>query len=383
MRRRSLYRRLLLGNLVVVAVGAAALFATARLLGPELFQARLDSIGQHYGWRTEGTTPAGGGPGSGQGGQQAALESDLDQAFTTSLTVALGVALGAGALAAVTGAALVSRRLLRPLNGMRVAVGHMAEGHYDERVPVPDDRELADLADDVNALGGALKETEQRRARLVSDLAHELRTPIASLDGFVEGLEDGVFQADPETLGAMRGETRRLLRLASDLGVLSRTDEHAFDLHLEEADLGALAAQAARALGAAFTAGGLTVNVVPGPELPVRADPDRMAQVFSNLLRNALQHTPSGGSVTLGGRRQGSFVEVVVADTGEGIGPEHLGRVFDRFFRVDAASPASGGAGIGLTIARGICRAHGGELTAASPGLGEGAAFTVTLPLRA
>ena len=123
-------------------------------------------------------------------------------------------------------------------------------------MPEPEDRELADLAGDVNALGSALRETEQRRARLVSDLAHELRTPITSLDGFVEGLEDGVFAADAETLGAMRHETRRLLRLAADLGALSRADEQAFDLHLEDADLAAIAARAAGRPGRGLCRGG-------------------------------------------------------------------------------------------------------------------------------
>jgi len=265
---------------------------------------------------------------------------------------------------------------------MRDAVRRMAEGHYDERVPEPSDRELADLAADVNALGGVLKETEQRRARLVSDLAHELRTPITSLDGFVEGLEDGVFQADAETLGAMRSETRRLLRLATDLSALSRADEQAFDLQLEEADLGAIAAQAARGLAASFTAAEVRLAITPMPDLPIRVDADRMGQVFVNLLRNALQHIPAGGTVTLTGEQHAASATVMVADTGEGIAPEHLGHVFDRFFRVDGSVPASGGTGIGLTIARGITRAHGGDIAAASPGLGKGATFTVSLPLR-
>ena len=344
----------------------------------------MERTGQRYGWGADGTSAGGVGPGreAGSGTQASAVEAELGNAFNRSLMVALGVALGAGAVAAVAGAALVSRTVLRPLDRVRVAVRRMAAGHYDEQVPEPTDRELADLAGDVNALGGVLQETEQRRARLVSDLAHELRTPITSLDGFVEGLEDGVFQADAETLGAMRGETRRLLRLATDLSVLSRADEQAFDLQLEEADLGAIAAQAARGLVASFSAAGVTLSLVPMPDLPVSADSDRMGQVFTNLLRNALQHCPAGGTVTLAGKLSGVSAAVTVTDTGEGIAPEHLGHVFDRFFRIDGSSPASGGTGIGLTIARGITRAHGGDIDAASPGIGGGAAFTVTLPLR-
>jgi signal transduction histidine kinase len=383
MRRPGLRARLLAANLAVVVAAAAALFVTARLLGPELFDTRVQQIGQRYGWQA-GVSPGGGGPGrEGAVGQQAGeLEAELNDAFTNSLTVALGVALGVGALAAVVGATLVSQRVLHPLDRMRSAVRRMAGGHYDERVPPPGDRELADLAHDVNALGSALQETEQRRARLVSDLAHEMRTPITSLDGFVEGLEDGVFRADAETLDAMRGETRRLLRLAADLGAVSRTDEQAFELRLEDADLLAVAGQAARGLAASFAAEQVALDLPPGPELPVRLDPDRMGQVFTNLLRNALQHTPAGGRVTVTGRRRDGEAAVAVADSGEGLAAEYLDRVFDRFFRLDGPSSASGGAGIGLTIARGIARAHGGEIAAASPGPGRGATFTVTLPLR-
>ncbi len=384
MRQHSLKARLLAANLLVVVVGAAALFVTARLLGPELFDTRVQQIGQRYGWQSS-VSPGGGGPGREVGGgqQAGAVEAELNDAFSRSLTVALAVALGAGVVAAVGAAAVVSRRVLRPLDRMQVAVRRMAGGHYTERVPPPADRELADLAHDVNELGTALQETEQRRARLVSDLAHELRTPITSLDGFIEGLEDGVFRADAETLGAMRGETRRLLRLAADLGSLSRADEQAFDLHREAADLAAIASRAARGLAASFAAEGVALDVSVEQALPVMADPDRMGQVFTNLLRNALQHTPRDGTVSVRGERQAGRAVVVVADTGEGIAPEHLERVFERFFRIDGAASAAGGAGIGLTIARGITRAHGGDLTAASPGPGRGAAFAVALPLTA
>jgi len=381
MRRHSLSRRLLWWNLAVVAVGVAALFATARLLGPRLFETEVESIGRRYGWSQEGVSPGGGGPGrDGGAGQQAAMvEEELNDAFGTSLTIALLAAVAAGGTAAVVGAVLVSRRLLGPLGRTGAAVRRLVRGHYEERVPIPADRELAELAEDVNALGAALHETEQRRARLVSDLAHELRTPITALDGFVEGLEDGVFAPDGETLGAMRHETRRLRRLAADLGALSRADEQAFDLHPEDGDLGEIAARTAAGLAASYAAAGVSLEVAPAPALPVRVDSDRLAQVFANLLRNALQHTPPGGTVTVRSERRPDGVAVAVTDTGRGIAPENLERVFERFFRGEGSS-AAGGAGIGLTIARGIVRAHGGELTAASPGPGQGATFTVRLP---
>jgi len=368
-----------MANLAVVIVGAAAMFATARLIGPQLFDTEVQEIGQRYGWNQTGR---GSGRTAAAEQQGEHIEADLNDAYSASLTMALAVALGIGAVASAGAAALVSRRLLRPLDRMRGAVRSMAEGNYDEKVPEPREIELADLADDVNALGSALAITEERRARLVSDLSHELRTPITSLDGFVEGLEDGVFTAEPEILAAMRGETRRLRRLASDLGALSRADEEAFDLQTQEADLSSVATAAARGLTAAFTSAGVELDIGGLPELPVAVDIDRMIQVFTNLLRNALQHTTQGGTVGLTAGHRENSAEVTITDSGEGIAAEHLDRVFDRFFRIDDGLPAAGGAGIGLTIARSIARAHGGDVTARSAGAGKGSTFVVTIPLR-
>jgi len=376
MKRRSLAFRLLLANLIVVVIGAAALFVTARLLGPSLFDSEMTRIGQRYGWSQ------GGGPGRGDGaGPQAnSIEEDLSDAFAGSLTVALLVAIGIGALASAGAAVVVSRRVVRPIDRMGDAVRDMAGGNYDHRVDEPSDRELAGLARDVNALGSALAASEERRADLVSDLSHELRTPITALDGFLEGLEDGVFEPEPEILAAMRSETRRMQRLTADLGNLSKTAEATFDLQRRPADLASVIAAASNGLMGAARSAQVDLEVADGPELPASIDVDRMGQVFTNLIGNAIRHTPPGGTVTVAGRSSGGTIEVTVSDTGEGIAPEHLDRIFDRFYRVDQAAPRSGGAGIGLTIARGIARAHGGDIAAASDGAGTGAVFTVTLP---
>ena len=404
MQRRSLSFKLLLSYLVVVTIAAVAAFSVARWLGPRLFDHEVQQIGLRLGQADSdragnGVGDGGGGRGRGTGNtsgttlvadpegevatgtQQSVLDEELVDAFSGSLTVAMLVALAVGGLAGLVGAVLVSRRLVRPLQRMRAAVRRMAEGKHDERVPVPRDLELADLARDVNALGQALEDTEERRAQLVSDLAHEMRTPITSIDGFLEGLEDGVFEPDVETLGAMRGETRRLQRLAADLGMLSRAAEDAFDLTPTEVDLGDVAQEAGRSLAATFTAAGVVFE--PGDPVPLEAlaDRDRMAQVFTNLLRNALQHTPREGTVSLSMTDQDGSARIVVSDTGEGIPAESLSRVFDRFYRIDGGV-GSGGAGIGLTIAQAIVRAHGGDITASSDGPGEGASFTVTVPRR-
>jgi signal transduction histidine kinase len=412
MMRRSLSFKLLLSYLLVVAIAAVAAFGVARWLGPRLFDHEVQQIGQRAGWTdgspgnggqgsvsgtdagqgpgnrgqgpggtgTGGTTTPGStvGPGAGLDAQQSAIEEELGDAFTGSLTVAILVALGVGGVAGLLAAVFVSRRVLRPLDRMRSAVRRMAGGDHTERVPVPPDRELADLAVDVNALGEALAATEHRRTRLVSDLSHELRTPITALDGFLEGLEDGVFEPDGETLAAMRTETRRLERLASDLGALSLTAEQAFHLERDRSDLAGIAAMSARALAGAAAAADVEIDVTGlATDLPVEVDADRMGQVFTNLVRNAIQHTGRGGRVTVSGGRSGGSAFVRVADTGSGIPEDQLERVFERFVRLDDGDGA-GGSGVGLTIARGIVDAHGGTLVASNDG---GAVFTVTLPL--
>lgn len=413
MRRRSLSFKLLLSYLLVVAIAAVAAFGVARWLGPRLFDTEVRQIGQRIGWvdgtpgnagqwadngqgqsedergRGQGpagttgatTTPTAVGPGTGLESQQAAIEDELADAFTGSLTVAMLVALGVGLVAGFLAATVISRRLLRPLDRMRSAVRRMAAGDPTERVAVPPDRELADLATDVNALASTLAETEERRTRLVSDLSHELRTPITAIDGFLEGLEDGVFEPDAETLSAMRTETRRLERLASDLSALSRAAEGAFDLDMRPTDLVEVAEAAARALSGAALSKQVTIDTHDLEQVPVvDADPDRMAQVFTNLIRNAIQHAPSGGLVVVGSELFDHDVVVSVSDTGPGIPQSDLERVFDRFVRL--GGDVSGGAGLGLTIARGIVRAHGGELVArnAAEVGGHGTVFIVTIP---
>jgi len=381
MKHRSLSFRILAANLLVVAVGAAALFVTARVLGPQLFDDEVQNIGQRYGWSGQ-ASQGGGGPGrtTDTAGQGTAIEQALDAAFTDSLDVALLVALGAGAVAAVVGAIVVSRRILAPLDHISAGVRALAGGDHGARVDLPHDRELADLAGDVNELGESLAATEAHRTRLVGDLAHELRTPITAIEGFMEGLEDGVFQPDAGTLAAIRAETRRLGRLAEDLGAVSRADEEAFDLTMSEIDLGAVAGETAAGMRGRFATEDVRLDVGPLPAMPIVGDADRLGQVFSNLLRNALQHTPSGGSVTIAGMASSGEARITITDTGSGIRSEHLSKVFDRFFRADADS-AAGGSGVGLTISRAIARAHGGDVTAHSDGPGTGATFAVSIPL--
>jgi len=364
--------RLVLSHLLVAVVGLLATFVVVRQLAPTLFD-RMQ------------TGPMGPGMGGGLGpgsGQQGALRQQFADAVDQALVV--GALVGAAA-AGIIGA-FAAYRLVRPLGTVRAATREMARGRYAVPVPLPHERELAELAVDVNTLGQALAETESRRVRLMGEVAHEMRTPLTVIEGYVEGMIDGVMPTTSTELGQVGAEVQRLKRLSEDLSSLSRAEEGRVALHLDAVDLGEVAAAAAERLRPQAADAGLSLVLERGPEaLVVRADADRVAQVVTNLVGNALRATPEGGTVAVSWSAEGSTAVLRVADTGEGLAPEDLDRVFERFYRVPGRRTLGqdSGSGIGLTIARGIMRAHGGELSATSPGKGQGAVFTATLPLAA
>jgi signal transduction histidine kinase len=360
--------RLFLSYSVVAVVGAIVAYLTVFLLAPALFDHQVGMMG-----------------GNGMGMQMgfgATTQASVRDAFRTALDNALLVGLVASVAAAVVVAWFVTRRLLRPLNAVRSATRQIAAGRYQVSVPLPSEPELAALATDVNTLAKALADTETRRTRLLGDVAHELRTPLTALDGYVEGLIDGVFAPNSEVFSSLSEELRRLHRLANDLSSLSRVQERGLDLHLVDVNLADLARRAAARLAPQFDDAKVALVVNADTALPVFADPDRITQVLTNLLGNALLATPAGGSVTVTARPSARGGEVVVADTGVGLSGQDVERVFERFYRAPGQPRRSAGSGIGLTIARGIARGHGGEVTASSAGAGLGASFTVVLPLR-
>jgi signal transduction histidine kinase len=243
--------------------------------------------------------------------------------------------------------------------------------------------EFADLTTSFNAMAEQLESVEVTRRRLVADLAHEMRTPVATLDAYLEGLEDGVVSVDADTVAVLRTQTARLSRLAEDVAAVSRAEEHQLDLRLETVSPTELVHTASNAFRDRFDAKGVELVVSADDALPdIRADRERIGQVIGNLLDNALRHTSEHGRVTVGARAgHGRGVELTVSDAGVGIPPEHLPHVLERFYRVDRARDrAHGGSGIGLAIAKALAEAHGGTLTAHSEGAGHGATFTVRLP---
>ena len=433
---RRLNVRLFLSYVAVIIVGGLAVFLTARLLAPtiltdELERARIrqgqtespgpgngggsggpgSTLGPGGTGNTGDSGGSGGNSGSGNGpggpggtggsgnqggnadGPNAAeallqtdpapevrVDEDIERAFLEALDRALLIGLLVSVVIAFALAAVVSGRIMKPIARIRSGARRLAAGHYDERIPLPADAELSELAEDFNELATALQETELRRMQLVSEVAHELRTPLTTIQGYMEGLIDGVIEPGDEIYASVADEAARLQRVAADLSLLSRIEEGAVAFDFKTTDLAAIAEQVAGRLRQQYDDQGVElVAQLEGPLL-VSGDSDRLAQVFTNLIGNALGHTPTGGRVVVASQQTGDVAKVTVSDSGHGIAAADLGRVFDRFYRAEQDSHSTG-SGIGLTIARSIARSHGGDVTASSDGPGRGAAFTVTVPL--
>lgn len=355
---RTLRFRLVVSYLAVVVAGAVTLMAVAAWVAPTFFTRHMAGMGLGM-------------------GMMAGAGAELDAAFASSIRQAMLVGVLVSLIVALLITAVVARRIIQPLEGVRIATRRLAEGNYGERVALPVEEELRALAVDVNTLAATLEDTEHKRLELIGDLAHELRTPLSAIEGYMEGLIDGVVPSDAETFASVAEEAARLKRLASDLSTLSRVQESADAPRSEEVDLGALTTAVANRLRPQYDDKQVELRV-DALRLLVNGDPDRLTQVLVNLLGNALTHTPAGGRVVVAGRRTGDVVELSVLDTGRGIAPADLPKIFDRFYRANASTP--GGSGIGLTIARAIARAYGGDVTADSDGPGTGATFTLLLP---
>jgi signal transduction histidine kinase len=359
MRQVSMRTRLLASFAVVAGIGAVAFVVAARVFVPRLFEQRM------------------GNGAAGQGGKGLARQQEaLVSAVNTSMLVAFGVTLACSALVAV----VMSRRSLRSLDRLRAATRGLAAGDYAARVERPSEPELGDLADDINHLAATLAETEQRRAALVGDVAHEMRTPLTTINGYLEGFDDGLF-APEELTATVRTEVGRLHHLVDDLAAVSRADEGRLELDLRPGDVAEVVHTVVERLAPRFGAASVGLSLAAPRPLPCMLDRERMVQVLTNLLANALAYTPSGGSVAVAAERAAGGLRISVADTGRGLRSDDLERVFERFYRAEPHDH-SGGTGIGLTISRAIVRAHGGTLTARSAGEGRGSTFEIFLPSR-
>jgi signal transduction histidine kinase len=373
--RLSLWLKFLLSHVVAVAVGVVTLFIAASAVGPDLFASQMvRMMGSGMNTVMAGTS-----------GMATAMQPALDTAFRASLTQSLVIAAAVAGLVAVAVSAFVARQIVQPIGRMVTATRRIAAGHYAERVliaPANAGDELGQLAASFNEMASSLEQAERRRLELVGNVAHELRTPIATLEGYLEGLLDGVVEPSAPTWAKLHDEAGRLRRLVDDLQELSRAEARQVLLVARPVAPVDLVHAAVDRLRPSFDEKGLTLRSTVLSDLPdVLADADRAIQVLTNLLTNALRYTPAGGLVTVSAATVGNTVTFRVEDTGIGFAPELGDQLFQRFFRVDKSrSRALGGSGIGLTIARALVEAMGGRIWAESAGPGKGSCFTFTLP---
>jgi two-component system OmpR family sensor kinase/two-component system sensor histidine kinase BaeS len=306
----------------------------------------------------------------------------LDQDFLRSVNLSVLLsALVVGIVALVVGS-LLFRQITAPLGALSTAAEAIAAGDLSRTVEVSSNDEIGRLGRSFNAMAGGLARAETLRRNMVADIAHELRTPLAIIQGNLEALLDGVFDLTLDTVASIHEETMLLSRLVADLRDLALAEAGQLKLDREQADLTALAGRVVDSFQAQAVEKGVTLTTELAPGLPpMEVDVQRVSQVLFNLLSNALRYTPTGGTITVRSGRVGDQVQVAVADTGEGIPPEDLPYVFERFYRADKSrARASGGSGLGLTIAKQIVEAHGGHIWAKS-WVGFGSTFVFTLPI--
>lgn len=295
----------------------------------------------------------------------------------------LGIATLAAVLFAALAAALLSRAFLAPARAIGEASHRLAAGDLEARARIVSTDEFGRLADDFNLLAATLQRNEEMRRRMMADVAHELRTPLAVIQGELDALEDGIRAFGPEALASLQSETRALAKLVNDLYQLSLSDLGALDYRRRDLELRARVAEALGPLRERCAAAGLELHEagVSGAPLPVHADPDRLAQLVSNLVENALRYTDAPGRIEVECRREEGHALLEIQDSPPGIPADMLPLLFQRFFRADASrSRASGGAGLGLAICRNIVEAHDGTISAQPSALG-GVRVTVRLPL--
>ena len=277
---------------------------------------------------------------------------------------------------------VLSRRILAPVKALTNAARQLGKGDFSQRVHSEDKGEIGELAQSFNSMADDLERAEQLRRNMVADVAHELRTPLSNLSGYLEAVRDGIVKPDADTIRSLDEEATLLSRLVDDLQELSLAEAGELKLICQKEDITKLIKQTVAAIQTQGRVKGLMISASLQDKLPtVNIDSHRISQVLRNLIENAVTHTAKGDAITVTAREQGNWVEVTVTDTGEGIPAEDLPNIFERFYRVDKSrSRITGGTGLGLTIAKRLVEAHGGKIEVQSE-VGKGSRFSFTLPL--
>lgn len=291
---------------------------------------------------------------------------------------------------------LISRRIVGPIEALTAAAGRMEQGDLSTKVNVNTKDEIGKLAHAFNAMTGSLSRQEQLRRNMVTDIAHELRTPLANIRGYLEAVRDGIVEADPALVSSLHEESLLLTRLVDDLQELQLAESGQLKFEPVPASITDIAVRAATAQTPTAEAKDITIHTDLTPDIPlVRADQARISQVLRNLLDNSIRHTPEGGSITISARllpihdlqnpqsstRNPQYVEVCVQNTGPAIPPDHLPHIFDRFYRADGSrARTTGGTGLGLAIVKQLIELHHGEVRAENTS-NSGPRFYFTLPV--
>lgn len=355
--------RLLVAQGMVLLAGAVTTWVVAAVVGPPLFREHLHQAGV---------------------ADNSAEQMHAEEAYRYATALSVGGALAVTALAALAVSWYISRRLQHSVTEVASAATAVADGHYTIRVVPPQlGQDFDALAEAFNQMAARLQAVDATRRQLFADLAHELRTPVSVLQAYMEAIEDGVEALSPATIAMLRDQTRRLVRFAEDTAALAQVEEISASVTFTDVDLEQLVATTVDAAAERYRAKGVSLSTQLPPRLPpLWGDAQRLAQVLTNLLDNALRHTAEQGHVEVRLHTDHRQLTLTVSDTGEGIEAEHLPHVFERFYRAGPTRTRKhGGAGIGLAIAKALVEAHGGSIRASSCGPGTGSTFTTVLPL--
>jgi signal transduction histidine kinase len=302
------------------------------------------------------------------------LSASINRSLLLGGSLAIGIAL---LLTSV-----LSRRMMSPIGVLAGAARRLGRGDLSQRVHLQGEDEIASLAQAFNSMASDLEYAEQLRRNMVADVAHELRTPLSNIQGYLEAIRDGMIEPDGTAIGSLNEETALLSRLINELQELSLAEAGELKLVFQAENIADLIRQAVKSWQPQLATGEISLSLeVPDDLPPVNIDWQRVNEVLHNILKNAVAHTRKGGTIKIAASQKGKWVEVSVSDTGEGIPAEDLPHIFERFYRVDKSrARATGGSGLGLTIAKRLIEAHGGTIVVQSK-LGEGSRFLFTLPV--
>lgn len=361
MKNFRLASKLLISQLVILGVGALTLSITAYLVAPGLFTHHLAQFGD----------------------VSEMVRVHAHEAFVSAMSRSLLFAGIASLIATTLIGWVFVRRVADPIEQLAKAADAMADRLYPIEIPTGGfSSEMRKLNEAFERMSGDLQLSEERRINLLADLAHELRTPLATINAYIDGLEDGVVPADSESWATLRLQISRLNRLVEDLKEASATDERSISMQFVPVDIDESIRSALSIFKARCEVEAKELRYRNSPEkLMVKADVERLGQVFSNLLDNACRHTSPGGVIEISVTDLGDRIAIEFADNGVGISVDALDRVFERFYREDPSRKVNNtGSGLGLTIARNIVELHHGTIAVTSPGRLGGASFLINLP---